>query len=108
MKTLIVGGSTLGRGDNALGAILMEKFLTLLAQDDSAPHTVFFYNMGVLLTVDGSAVLPYLHTLHKRGSRLLACGTCLDYFKVRLADGIEPSTMKVLIKLLKQPDVVML
>ena len=108
MKTLIVGGSALGRGDDAIGAVLMEKFLTLLAQGDPVPNTIFFYNTGVLLTVDGSGMLPYLQALRAKGSRLLACGTCLDYFKVRPADGIEASTMKTMIELLDQDGVVTL
>jgi hypothetical protein len=108
MKTLIIGGSSLGRGDDGIGAILMEKFLTLQAQSEQVPETVFFYNTGVLLTVDGSGVLPYLQALRAKGSRLLACGTCLDYYKAKPVPEVEASTMKVLIELMNQNGVVML
>jgi len=106
MKTLLISGATLGRGDDAIGTVLMEKFLTLLAQGGAPPQTVFFYNTGVLLTKEGSSVLPYLQALKKRSVHLLACGTCLDFFKMRPADGIEPSTMGVLLDLMGQGGVV--
>jgi hypothetical protein len=106
MKTLIISGATLGRGDDALGTILMEKFLTLLAQGEAPPQTVFFYNTGVLLTKEDSPVLPYLQALGQRGARLLACGTCLDYFKMRPAPGIEAGTMGMLLDLMGQGGVV--
>ena len=102
MKTLIVGGSTLGRGDDALGAILIEKFFTLLAAESSPPETIFFYNTGVRLCLDGSPVLPYLKALRGHGTKLLACGTCLDYYKAKTVPEVEASTMKVLIELMSQ------
>jgi len=106
MKTLLISGVTLGRGNDDIGTVLMEKFLTLLAQGGAAPQTVFFYNTGVLLTKEGSPVLPYLQALGARGVRLLACGTCLDFFKMRPAGGIEASTMGTLLELMGQGGVV--
>ena len=108
MKLLLISGSTLGRGNDEVGAILMEKLMTHMAQSDAHPKTVFFYNTGVRLTPEGSPILPYLQALRVKGTRLLACGTCLDYFKIRPADGIEPSTMKAMVELLNQGDVVTL
>jgi predicted peroxiredoxin len=108
MKTLLISGSILGRDSDEIGAVLMEKFLTLMAQSDRLPETIFFFNTGVLLSTDTSPVLPYLKSLRGRGVRLLACGTCLDYFKIRPTEGIEASTMIAMVELLNQGDVVTL
>lgn len=100
MKTLLVSAQTLGRGDDTLGAVLIEKFFTLLADEPAPPETVFFYNTGVRLCVEGSAIHPYLRALHGRGVRLLACGTCLDHYRIHPAPPVEASTMKHLLSLL--------
>jgi intracellular sulfur oxidation DsrE/DsrF family protein len=101
MKTLLISGQTLGRGDDALGAILIEKFFTLLADDPAPPEAVFFYNTGVRLCVEGSPVIPYLKALRGRGVNLMACGTCLEFFKVRPVPEVEAATMKHLLALMR-------
>jgi len=107
MKTLLVSGQTLGRGDDALGAVLVEKFFTLLADEPVIPETVFFFNTGVRLCVEGSPVLPYLRAMKGRGVDLLACGTCLDYCKLKPVLEVEASTMKRLLALMAaEPGVV--
>ena len=107
MKTLLISGATFGRGDDAIGTILIEKFFTLLADSPVLPETVFFYNTGARLCLPGSHVLPYLKALHGRGVRLLACSTCLDYYKSAPVPEVEVSTMKHLLTLMAdEPGVV--
>jgi hypothetical protein len=73
-----------GMGDAPLE--LQEKlagiFLSMLNQD-SAPGVIAFYGEGVKLTCLESPVLQALQTLAEKGSRLIVCQTCLDYYKLR-------------------------
>ena len=57
MKTLLISGATFGRGDDAIGTILIEKFFTLLADSPVLPETVFFYNTGARLCLPGNLPL---------------------------------------------------
>jgi intracellular sulfur oxidation DsrE/DsrF family protein len=102
MKTLLVTSAVMGSGDDALGALLMEKFFTLLAEAPAVPETVFFYNTGVRLCAEGSPILPYLRALRGRGVELLACGTCVDHFGTPPIPKVEVSTMKTLLALLAE------
>ncbi|MCL4367860.1 MAG: DsrE family protein, partial [Actinobacteria bacterium] len=55
----------------------------LLHERLGEPATFAFINRGVLLTIADSPVLDALQHLAAGGSRILSCGTCLDYFAVR-------------------------
>lgn len=72
----------MGEGDPALGDILMRAFLQSLVQMET-PQKMVFYNRGVFLTLNDSPVLPELKGLEEMGVKLLVCGTCLDFYKVR-------------------------
>ncbi len=57
-------------------------FLNLLSQD-TPPGVIAFYGDGVKLVCDGSPVLDQLRSLSQKGSRLIVCQTCLDFFGLR-------------------------
>lgn len=57
-------------------------FLTLLGKD-TPPGVIAFYGDGVKLACDGSPVIDQLRTLSDKGTRLVICQTCLDYFGLR-------------------------
>jgi selenium metabolism protein YedF len=80
---LTITSDTMGRGDEALGAILMRSFLHTLAEAKTAPRTIIFYNTAVKLVAEGSPVLEDLRALAERGVELLACGTCLGHFDLK-------------------------
>ncbi|MDY2777924.1 MAG: sulfurtransferase-like selenium metabolism protein YedF [Collinsella sp.] len=88
-RVVIVGGSSLGRGDDELGAILMRGLIYALANNDLVPATMVFLNGGAPLTCEGSASLDDIRQLEERGCSVLTCGTCLDHLglKDRLAVG---------------------
>ena len=84
MKTvLIINSEGMGRGDEALGGVLIHKFLLTLAEMPDKPGIVAFYNSGVKLICEGSAVLEPLKALQAAEVDLLACGTCLDHYELR-------------------------
>ena len=75
-----IGSNTMGQGDDQLGAVLMKGFIYALAQQEESPRTVIFFNDGAKLTVSGSASLEDLQVLADRGTEILTCGTCLNYY----------------------------
>lgn len=82
-RVLAVSRDAMGSGDDALGRILIRSFFHTIAEAPPAPDVIIFFNSGVKLAVDGSDALEDLKTLEARGVRILSCGTCLDYFKVK-------------------------
>jgi len=80
---VLVASSLLGTGDEELGRILMRSFVKTARDAEPLPATMIFLNSGVRLTTEGSDLLEDLRALEERGTELLSCGTCLDYYKVK-------------------------
>ncbi|MGV8079550.1 MAG: sulfurtransferase-like selenium metabolism protein YedF [Syntrophales bacterium] len=72
----------MGRGNEALGEILIQSFIHTLTQLDPLPEKVICYNTGVLLALDDSPALDGLRRLKDAGVEVLVCGTCLNFFNV--------------------------
>lgn len=84
---LLVASSTLGRGDDALGDVLMRTFMHTIGESDIKPHKIIFMNSGVKLVARGSEVIDDLRALEKESVEILACGTCLGHFGLK--DAVE-------------------
>ncbi len=84
---VFIRSDTVGRGDDELGANLMINFLHHLSETDDSPSFIVMMNAGVKLVAGGSEVLDSLEQLEKKGTTILACGTCLSFF------GIEEKQM---------------
>ena len=84
---LLVASNTLGRGDDALGSVLMRTFIHTLGESDIKPHKIIFMNSGVKLVTQGSEVIDDLRALEKESVEILACGTCLGNFGLK--DAVE-------------------
>ena len=82
-ETLFISANTIGKGDADLGALLMRGFLYTLTESDHLPRRIIFMNSGVHLVVEGSESLVNLHRLVDRGTEILACGTCLEFYKLK-------------------------
>lgn len=80
---VFVASSEFGRGSTELGNILMKSFMFTLVESDELPQSILFVNSGIYLTCEGSPVLDHLLNLSERGVKILSCGTCLDYFKLK-------------------------
>lgn len=72
----------LGHGADDLGEILIKGFFRTLAKAEPAPNVLIFLNSGVEVLVIPE-VLETLEAMHAQGVKILACGTCLDYFQLR-------------------------
>lgn len=78
-----VSSAQMGRGDDALGQVLIRSFLHALEEVKPLPDVLIFFNEGVKLAVEGSAVLEDLGRLESIGVRILLCGTCLGHFGLK-------------------------
>jgi selenium metabolism protein YedF len=80
---VLIDGTTVGRGNDQLGAVLMKSFLHTLKEIEPRPWRLIFMNAGVLLSTEGSDSLGVLSELDGLGVEILSCGTCLDFFKLK-------------------------
>jgi selenium metabolism protein YedF len=78
--TILVTNNGMGKAEQELQHKLIKTYLTLLNENDYLPSVIAFYTNGVKLLVSGSPVLEELKGLEAKGVRLIACGTCLNYF----------------------------
>jgi len=86
-SVLVISQEAMGRGDDALGHLLIKSFFHTIAETSPVPEVIIFFNSGVKLVVEGSDVIDDIRLLEGKGVKILACGTCLDYF--RLKDKIQ-------------------
>jgi len=77
---LLLKSAGLGDGEPDLGEKLMVSFLTMLRQRETIPARIICMNSGIFLTTDGSPVAEILQEFENDGSKVLSCGTCLDYY----------------------------
>ena len=61
----------------------MQGFIHTLLEVSNRPDVILFFNNGVKLTIEDSEVLDDLEELEKRGTKILVCGTCLNFFEVK-------------------------
>jgi selenium metabolism protein YedF len=89
---VFIGKDVVGAGARELGYNLMKMALYTLAQGDSVPAYVLFMNDGVKLPAgEEQQVIDSLMTLLEKGSIILVCGTCLNYYE--LADRLKVGTV---------------
>ena len=102
---LVISKDTLGNGSEDLGQILLKSYINAYLEIDHKPTHIIFLNKGVFLVANDSNVVEDLKYLEKEGVKLLACGTCLNYFELedKLQVG-EKSNMKEIVRILSTTD----
>jgi len=80
---VVISSEYMGEGNAALGKVLLKGFIFALAQLDSLPNQILFYNGGATLTTEGSDSLEDLKFMEVNGVEILTCGTCLDYYDLK-------------------------
>jgi len=107
---IMVTSNVLGHGDDTLGNVLIKSFFYSLNENDVIGKTLIFLNSGVKLTCSGSEVLENLMALDKRGTEVLSCGTCLDFYglKEKLCVGKITNMYHILELLIKAQKVITL
>jgi len=66
-----------------LGKVLVNGFLTAALTLPHTRCTIVLISNAVRLATQGSYALDVLSKLCAKGYRVLICGTCLDFFKIR-------------------------
>ncbi len=105
---VFITSDRLSRGDDKLGTILMEGFVSTLVEQDTTPDVILMMNSGVRLAIEGSPVLDSMRVLADRGCEILVCGTCLDFFslKEKLAAGTVSNMFEIQAALLHASTVI--
>ena len=82
-QVILINNQYFGSGDDSLGEKLMGNFLRKLWAQETRPEAILFYNSGVKLLAEGSTSLDALNGLFGDGVDLIACGTCVTFFKLK-------------------------
>ncbi len=69
-----------GKADVEFSQKMMGLFLRTLGAFPDPPEKILFYTEGVKLVAADSPVVAELGELERRGTQIISCGTCLDYF----------------------------
>ena len=75
-----IGRNTMGEGAEELGKILIKGYIYSLSELPVPPKFLVFFNSGVYLTSDGANTIDDLKKLEQRGTEILTCGTCVNYY----------------------------
>lgn len=81
--TYLFSSNLFGQGAPDLGLTLIKSLFSTLVEMDPPPDTLIFLNSGVFLVCETSPVLKQLRVLGGRGTEIIACGTCLNYYKLQ-------------------------
>lgn len=74
----------IGAGGDDLGQSLAKMAIFTLSESDNIPAYILFMNGGVKLTTGiEPQIVDDLNTLISKGTQVLVCGTCLNYFGVK-------------------------
>lgn len=98
-KSLVIAISadTMGNGSEELGKILIKSFIYSLTELTEPPETLVFFNSGVCLTSNESNTIEDLKKLEKQGTKILTCGTCVNYYALqnKLAVGVVSNMSEI-------------
>jgi len=78
--TVVIGRDTMGEGAEELGKILIKGFIYALSELPATPDYVIFLNSGAKLTAAGANTIEDLVKLGRKGTKVLTCGTCVNYY----------------------------
>ena len=79
---ILISSDAMGDGSRELGQILIKSYLATLIDLPQTPDYLIFVNGGVFLTAKGTEVLEDLKELEAQGTRILSCGTCVNFFEL--------------------------
>lgn len=79
---LLVTRKGMGDAEPELQQKLIATYFKLLDENNIRFATICFYAEGVHLVVEGSPVIETLKSLESKGTRLILCSTCLNFFNL--------------------------
>ncbi|MBM9536645.1 sulfurtransferase-like selenium metabolism protein YedF [Desulfobulbus alkaliphilus] len=81
----VISADAMGRGNDQLGWALLQTYIQTIKEVSPLPDKILLYNSGVKLVTAASGALTALEELQAKGVEILACGTCLDFYKLKSA-----------------------
>lgn len=81
----VISSDSMGRGSEELGWALLQTYIQTIKDVSPLPEKILLYNSGVKLVTEDSGALDAFRELQTQGVEILACGTCLDFFKLKSA-----------------------
>lgn len=95
---LLLTARGMGHGPEELRLKLLARYLQLLDENGDLPSVICMYTDGVKLVAEGSPVLEQLSSLERKGIRLIACSTCLEFYGLtgRVKTGVVGSMADIL------------
>lgn len=82
-EMIMITGEFLGSGDDELGAILMKGFIYTLSETKPYPGAIMLINSAVKLATENEQTKQNLLRLEENGVKIMSCGTCLDFYKLK-------------------------
>ena len=81
---VFIGKDHMGEGDPQLGYNLMKMAIYTLSESEDVPASVLFMNSGVKLVAgDERQIIDSVNKLIEKGTEVLVCGTCLDFYGLK-------------------------
>lgn len=80
---VVISRDTMGEGAEELGKILIKGFIYSLTELPVAPAAVIFLNSGAFLTTEGANTIEDIKKLEEKGTTVLTCGTCANYYDIQ-------------------------
>ena len=75
---------SVGNGNPELGLNLAKMAIFTLSEGENIPSYVLFMNDGVKLTTGiEEQIVDNLNTLIEKGTKVLVCGTCLNFYGIK-------------------------
>ena len=90
--SVAIASDRMGEGDMELGAMLMRAFINSLGDAEQLPEKIILYNAGVKCAIATTDTGASLAKLAEQGIKIIACGTCVDFFDIRAE---LPSSIKI-------------
>lgn len=80
---VVINSDKMGTGDEGFGKKLLENFVYALTEQDAIPKMVVLYNSGIRLTTENEKTITDLTALQSKGTEVLSCGLCLDFYGLK-------------------------
>lgn len=80
---VFISKDTFGEGDRDFSESLLNVFLQTMFDSGHKPRAILMANSGVKLMDPDGSVLPVLNAFLEAGCEVMACGLCLDFYKLK-------------------------
>lgn len=83
MTVVFLTKNYLGEGDPEFSGTLLNIFLQTLLESGHRPRAILLANSGVKLLGKDSATAKVLNDFREQGTEVLACGLCVEFYKLK-------------------------